>query len=148
MPGKEGVLIELREDQLRALDTDPQPVAVVDPRTGQEYLLIKREVYDLVCGMLKPYNRRWDPEDGLSPLGKVHGIEESVTYQAILRKGEARGRLEQSRSMLLHYGRKRFGSPDAATVARLEAITDLTRLHQMADRASDVATWDELLAVA
>jgi hypothetical protein len=63
--GKEVSMIELREDQLRALDAEPQPPVLVDPRTGQEYLLIKREVYDLVSGILKPYNRGWDPDEEL-----------------------------------------------------------------------------------
>lgn len=36
-------MIELREDQLPPLDAPEQPPAVVDPRTGQEYLLIGRE---------------------------------------------------------------------------------------------------------
>jgi hypothetical protein len=58
-------MIELNEELQKALDTQKQPVAAVDPRTGQEYLLIKREVYNLVCGMLKPYNRGWDPEEDL-----------------------------------------------------------------------------------
>jgi hypothetical protein len=58
-------MIELNQEQQRILDTEQQPVAVVDPRTGQEYLLIKREVYNLVCGMLKPYNRGWDPDEDL-----------------------------------------------------------------------------------
>jgi len=30
---------------------------VVDPRTGQVYRLIKQEVYDLVCGIIKPFSR-------------------------------------------------------------------------------------------
>ena len=36
----------------------------VDPRNGQEYLLIKREVYDLVRGMVAPFNKgvEDDPE--------------------------------------------------------------------------------------
>jgi hypothetical protein len=53
-------MIELREDQLRALDRQPPPPIVVDPRTGQEYFLIRREVYELVRGTLKPYGRGWD----------------------------------------------------------------------------------------
>ena len=44
----------------QALDSEKQPVAAVDPRTGQVYRLIKQEVYDLVCGTLKPYGRGWD----------------------------------------------------------------------------------------
>ena len=57
-------MIELREDQLLALDGEQQPPVAVDPRTGQEYLLIKREVYDLVCGIIRPFNRgvEDDPE--------------------------------------------------------------------------------------
>ena len=58
-------MIELREDQLRVLDDGPQPATVVDPRTGQRYRLIKQDVYDLVCGIVKPFNRDWDPDDDL-----------------------------------------------------------------------------------
>ena len=46
-------------------DPAEQPAVAVDPRTGQVYRLIKQEVYDLVCGMIKPYNRGWDPDDDL-----------------------------------------------------------------------------------
>jgi hypothetical protein len=53
-------MIELRDDQLQALDAAAQPVAAVDPRTGQEYLLIKREVYESLKGLLRPLNRNWD----------------------------------------------------------------------------------------
>lgn len=50
-------MIELREDQLQALDAETQPVAAVDPRTGQIYRLIKQEVYNLVSSMVAPFNR-------------------------------------------------------------------------------------------
>jgi hypothetical protein len=57
-------MIELSDDQLQAIDGQEQPPVAVDPRTGQEYLLIKREVYDLVRGIVKPFNRgvEDDPE--------------------------------------------------------------------------------------
>src|SRR5207247_1510659 len=60
----EHAMIQLRDDQLQALDTDKQPTVTVDPRTGQEYMLIKREVYNIVCGIIKPFNRgvEDDPE--------------------------------------------------------------------------------------
>jgi hypothetical protein len=62
---KEAAMIELTEEQRKALDTPTeQPPVVVDPRTKQEYLLIRREVYEKVRGILKPYGRGWDnPED-------------------------------------------------------------------------------------
>ena len=47
MPGKEAAMIELRDHQLQALDTETQPIAVVDPRTGQKYRLIREEISEL-----------------------------------------------------------------------------------------------------
>jgi hypothetical protein len=58
-------MIELTPEQAQAMAAQQQPAAFVDPRTGQEYLLIKREVYNLVSGILKPFNRNWDPDDDL-----------------------------------------------------------------------------------
>jgi hypothetical protein len=57
-------MIELTEEQRQSLDQQEQPPVAVDPRTGQEYLLIRREVYEQVQGILKPFNRGWedDPE--------------------------------------------------------------------------------------
>jgi hypothetical protein len=57
-------MIELTQEQLKALDAPEQPAVAVDPRTGQEYLLIKREVYNLVSGILRPFNKgvEDDPE--------------------------------------------------------------------------------------
>ncbi len=54
-------MIELNEDQLRALDGERQPASVLDPRTGQVYRLIRQEVYELVCGVMKPFNREACP---------------------------------------------------------------------------------------
>ena len=53
-------MIELTEPQQQAVDAQEQPPVVVDPRTGQEYILIRREIYELVRGTLKPYGRGWD----------------------------------------------------------------------------------------
>ena len=58
-------MIELNEQQRQELERAEQPAVVVDPVTGQVYRLIKQEVYDLVCGIIKPYNRGWDPDDDL-----------------------------------------------------------------------------------
>ena len=53
-------MIELTETQSRTLDDLPKPTVVIDPRTGQEYILIRREAYESVKGMLKPFGRNWD----------------------------------------------------------------------------------------
>ncbi len=73
-------------------------------------------------------------------------MEDSVTYQAIIRKGAARGRVEEAKKFLLILGRSRFGSPDAPTTAALEAINDLDRLEALGQRLLHVSTWQELLA--
>ena len=53
-------MIELTEIQSQRLDDLSKPTVVIDPRTGQEYLLIRREVYESVRGILKPFGRNWD----------------------------------------------------------------------------------------
>ena len=50
-------MIELTEEQVQALDAPQQPPVAIDPRTGQEYLLIRREVYEQVRRLLKPLGR-------------------------------------------------------------------------------------------
>jgi hypothetical protein len=57
---REEPLIELTREQIHALDAPEQPPVAVDPRTGQEYMLIRREIYELVRGSLKSYGRGWD----------------------------------------------------------------------------------------
>jgi hypothetical protein len=53
-------MIELTQEQLQALDASEQPAAAIDPRTGQEYLLIRREIYEKVRSVLAPFGRAWD----------------------------------------------------------------------------------------
>jgi hypothetical protein len=53
-------MIELTEAQAEALGASEQPPVAIDPRTRQEYMLIRREVYDKVRLMLKPFARGWD----------------------------------------------------------------------------------------
>lgn len=59
-------------------------------------------------------------------------MEESVTYQALIRKGEAKGRAEgeakgaaeEARRILLRIGARDLGKPDEATVAAIAGILD------------------------
>ena len=53
-------MIELREDQLPFLYASEQPLVVIDSRNGQEYLLIRRDIYEKVRGFLQVYGRVWD----------------------------------------------------------------------------------------
>jgi hypothetical protein len=57
---KEDRKIELTQEQLQTLDAPDQPAVAVDPRTGQEYLLIRRDIYEKVRSVLAPFGRAWD----------------------------------------------------------------------------------------
>jgi predicted transposase YdaD len=80
----------------------------------------------------------------------IRGIEESSVYQGILKRGEAKGRvegrIEEAREVLLRHGRKKLGPLGESIEAEITALADLDRLHDLIDRILDVSTWDELLA--
>jgi hypothetical protein len=80
-------------------------------------------------------------------------MRDSSAYQAILEEGAERGRtegqIEEARRLLLRWGTKRLGIPDAATEAAVRAITDLGRLELLLDRLQqNVASWAELLQLS
>ncbi len=105
---------------------------------------------------------RYPLDEAAVLLKGVIALEDSVTYQDIIAKGEAKGRAEgrvegraegevigraeEARNWLLLLGRKRFGEPDAATLNALDTITELARLEQLGGRLLEVETWSELLA--
>jgi len=60
IPERSHFMIELTQEQAEALDVPPQPAVAVDPRTGQKYRLIREEVYQVMCGIARPFNRNWD----------------------------------------------------------------------------------------
>jgi predicted transposase YdaD len=78
-------------------------------------------------------------------------MHESPTYQAVLRKGRQEGhqegRQEEARLLLLRHGTRRFGTPDAAIIAAVEAIHDVDRLESLTDRIVDATAgdWNDLL---
>jgi hypothetical protein len=80
----------------------------------------------------------------------IRGIEESSVYQGILKKGEAKGRvegrIEEAREVLLRQGREKLGPPGEKVEAEITALVDLDRLHDLIDRILHVSTWDELLS--
>ncbi len=79
-------------------------------------------------------------------LRGVHGMRESVTYQAIVEEGIEKGRLEEARKLLLDLGAERLGWPGNEVEAAIGEITDVERLRHMGRRLLHVSTWQELLA--
>jgi len=73
---------------------------------------------------------------------RIHGIEESVTYQAIVEEGIVRARQDD----VLQRGRRRFGAPKPDIEVALRVIADPERLMRLHGDLLDVSNWDELLA--
>ncbi|HEY7327156.1 MAG TPA: hypothetical protein VH592_05940 [Gemmataceae bacterium] len=72
---------------------------------------------------------------------EVLGMEESTTYQAIVRKT----RLAEARQILMDLGQEQFGPGDEATVRALNAIEDVGRVEELIKRILKVGSWQELL---
>jgi predicted transposase YdaD len=99
-------------------------------------------------------------EDFVSQLleGVAH-MQESTTYQAILNEGRqegliegrqeglVEGRITGERQILIRLGAKRFGPPDGATLAAIEAIRSVERLEALGERILDpeARDWNDLL---
>ena len=80
---------------------------------------------------------RFSEELAFQLLEGVQNMRESTTYQAILREGRQEGKVEGEQELLLRQGTKRFGEPDAATIAALEAIQDIDWLGALGERILD-----------
>jgi hypothetical protein len=117
-------MIGRMEQRLRA-ETTPDEAAML--WTAADVLMGLRYPRELVARLLQG----------------VHGMKDSVTYQAIVEEGVVKGRQDA----LIRLGRRQLGSPDAGTLQALSNITDPDRLARLLDRLLDVSSWDELLAV-
>lgn len=56
-------MIELTEEQARAQERQQAPLQLVDPRTGEVYVLIRKTVYDLTCQVVGGPGKAWS-DDG------------------------------------------------------------------------------------
>jgi hypothetical protein len=72
----------------------------------------------------------------------VTAMEESTTYQYILRRGAER----ELHKVLLVLGQEKWGLPSQEVETALRAVTDLDRLERMAIAVLSVSNWQELLA--
>jgi hypothetical protein len=80
-------------------------------------------------------------------LEGVMNMQESTTYQAILREGRTEGRVAEAQRMLLMLGETRFGVASETMRSAVEAIHDVERLERMTRRILDmnVEDWNGLL---
>jgi predicted transposase YdaD len=75
----------------------------------------------------------------------VMQMEESSVYQAILKRGVSRGRIEEAREMLLRIYTRRFGPPPAGVLAKVQAMSDVEHIENLVERGLDTGSWEELL---
>ena len=87
-------------------------------------------------------------------LEGVQNMQESTTYQAILREGRneglIKGRVSEAQRLLLMLGEARFGKADETCRSFVEAILDVERLESLTKRILDtnVEDWNTLLGTA
>jgi hypothetical protein len=105
---------------------------------------------------------RYEPAFANQLVNGVYNMRESAMYQFILREGREEGLMEgrnegliegrvgEAQRLLLRQGGIRFGPPDEATRAAVEAIGDLDRLERMSDRILDMSLhdWNGLLGTS
>jgi hypothetical protein len=64
MGGKETAMLELTEAQVQALEAQKAPLQLVNPATQEVFVLIRKDVYDLTCGIVGGGRRgAWADED-------------------------------------------------------------------------------------
>jgi predicted transposase YdaD len=80
-------------------------------------------------------------------LQGVVTMKESVTYQAILQEGEAKGEIEEAKKILVLQGRNRFGEPPVQALAAIAAVSDVKKLEDLSVRLLGAASWQDLLGL-
>lgn len=56
-------MLELTQEQAAALQNQPAPLQLVNPRTGEVYVLVRKNVYDLACTVVGGGKGKvWDDE--------------------------------------------------------------------------------------
>jgi predicted transposase YdaD len=88
---------------------------------------------------------RFPPEFVTQLLQGVREMEESSTYQHIIERGRAEGEAREARNILMLLAGRRFGPAPPSAAAALNAISDRTRLEQLAVRVLDARSWEDLL---
>jgi hypothetical protein len=59
--GKESAMIELTDEQVRAMAECQGPLQVMNPKTQEVFVLIRKDVYDLTCSIVGgDKGRVWD----------------------------------------------------------------------------------------
>jgi predicted transposase YdaD len=100
-----------------------------------------RKARDIMAAAYVLLGLRYSDEVAHALFEEVLGMEESSTYQAIVRTGRA----QEAREMLLLIGGTLLGAPDEATQAAINAMSDLEQLHELGRRLAHAASWQDVV---
>jgi predicted transposase YdaD len=100
-----------------------------------------RHAADVLAAMYVLLGLRYSEEFAQALLQEVLGMEESTTYQGIVR----RSRAEEARRLLLLQGEAKFGPPGAATRAAVKGTADIGQLEVLGVRLVGADSWQELV---
>jgi hypothetical protein len=100
-----------------------------------------RRAADVLAATYVLLGLRYSDEFARTLYQEVIGMEESATYQGIVR----RTKLAELRNVLLLQGNEKFGPPDDETRAALERIAEVEELEKLAVRFVNAGSWQELL---
>jgi len=51
--------MDMTEEQVQAVETDQVPI-LVNPKTREEFVLVRKEMFDRMQKFLRPLSRGWD----------------------------------------------------------------------------------------
>ncbi|MBY0525752.1 MAG: hypothetical protein K2R98_20270 [Gemmataceae bacterium] len=130
----------------------PPVIAQMKQRLDQ---LPRREAADLWSAAYILMGLRYERALIRTLLQGVVSMQESVTYQAIVEEGEAKGiakgkaegKAEEAQRILRLLGRDQFGEPPAEVQVILGTLNDLHRLEELTLRVRHAANWHELLGL-
>jgi hypothetical protein len=83
-------------------------------------------------------------------MRRMSWVEEAYRTIADVERAEGleEGRVAEARRIIVAVGTRRFGAPDASTVAALEGIRDVDALERLIDPVLTAASWQEAMAAA
>ncbi len=85
-----------------------------------------------------------DWETGRQLFKGVQAMRESSTFMGIWEEAQQEARLEEAKTLILRQGKKRFGPADETIQNQLNAIADIDKLEELAEKLLDVSSWKEL----
>jgi hypothetical protein len=53
-------MIELTEQQVRELEQAEKPATLLNPKTRETFVLVRKDVFDLMRKWMDPFNKGWD----------------------------------------------------------------------------------------